>query len=212
MIFFRNLFLLLFLSLSLFSQENMITFQEIVSTDSPEELIDNEIHTYDSINTQDINNEEEIQSTIVESVDSTPREELSPIIDEKALPPITQSVEQPTPTPKKEEKSLKKTFSDAVKEAKKEHKIILLEIYGTDCHFCKKMENEVFTKESVVKEIKDNFILLKVNGDEEKIPLGITKQMTPMHVFITETEDIKYMTFGFLEEKDFLELLEKEKN
>ncbi len=212
MIFFRNLFLLLFLSLSLFSQENMITFQEIVSTDSPEELIDNEIHTYDSINTQDINNEEEIQSTIVESVDSTPREELSPIIDEKALPPITQSVEQPTPTPKKGEKSLKKTFSDAVKEAKKEHKIILLEIYGTDCHFCKKMENEVFTKESVVKEIKDNFILLKVNGDEEKIPLGITKQMTPMHVFITETEDIKYMTFGFLEEKDFLELLEKEKN
>ena len=212
MIFFRNLFLLLFLSLSLFSQENMITFQEIVSTDSPEELIDNEIHTYDSINTQDINNEEEIQSTIVESVDSTPREELSPIIDEKALPPITQSVEQPTPTPKKEEKSLKKTFSDAVKEAKKEHKIILLEIYGTDCHFCKKMENEVFPKESVVKEIKDNFILLKVNGDEEKIPLGITKQMTPMHVFITETEDIKYMTFGFLEEKDFLELLEKEKN
>ncbi len=207
MIFFKNLFLLLSLSLSLFSTEGAISSQEIISTDSPEDLIDNEVHTYESFDTENLNDIEEqmqtiLEQTTVESVNSqVPVEEVTPISEEQTAPP-----------PPKIEEPLKKTFSEAVAQAKKEHKIILLEIYGTGCHFCTKMENEVFPKERVVNELKDNFILLKINGDEEEIPLHIEKQMTPMHVFVTETEDIKDMTFGFLNEKDFLELLEREKN
>ena len=104
------------------------------------------------------------------------------------------------------------SFTDALQRAKDEHKIILLEIYENGCKYCAKMESDVFPQEKVVDEIKDNFILLKINGDEQELPLGLSIQMTPMHVFVSEDKDIKDMTFGFLGTDDFLELLEKEKN
>ncbi len=211
MIFFKNLFILLFLSVSLFAQESIITSQEIISTDSPEELIDNKVDTYESINAQNLDNIEEQMQSTVETINTAPVKETTPIVDESTSPP-SQPKEQIAPTSNEPKGTLKKTFSEAVAQAKKEHKIILLEVYATNCPFCEKMESETFTQDSVIEELEDNFILVKINGDEEKIPLGITMQMTPMHVFITETEDIKDMTFGFLGEKDFLELLEKEKN
>ena len=200
MIFLKNLFLLLLLSVALFAQESTIVSQEIISTDSPEELIGNEVDTYESIN----NIEEQT------TYNNLPIVQTIPILKE----PIYSSKpkEQMVLTTNSTKGSLKKTFTEAVAQAKQEHKIILLEIYGTDCHFCEKMEREVFPQESIIKELEDNFILFRVNGDEEKIPLNIKKQMTPMHVFITESEDIKDMTFGFLNEKDFLKLLDEEKN
>ena len=210
MIFFKNLFFLLLLSVALFSQEGTILSQEIISTDSPEELISTKIDTYQSFNTQNLNDIEEQMQTTIENINTNiPIKEVTPILEEQTPPP--QPKEQ-TPPNTKTEKSLKKTFNEAVAQAKKEHKVILLEIYGTNCQFCEKMESEVFPKESVSEKLKDNFIMLKINGDEEDIPLGITMQMTPMHIFVTETKDIKDMTFGFLAEKDFLELLNKERN
>ena len=209
MIFFKHLVFLLFLFVSLFAQESIIV-QEIISTDSPEELIGNEVGTYESLNTLNLDDIEQQIETTMESIDNNvPLEELTPILGKATLPSTPKESNAPTP---QTEESLNKTFSEAVKQAKQEHKIILLEIYGTNCHFCEKMESEVFPKDSVSEKLKDNFIMVKINGDEEDIPLGISMQMTPMHVFITETEDIKDMTFGFLDEKNFLELLDKEKN
>ena len=198
MIFFKNLFLLLFLSLSLFAQQSTIISQEIVSTDSPEELIGNEVHPYEGGNPpKNISEIEEQMKSTITNINLNTTKEASSRVDINTSPTI--------------EKLPNKTFNEALAEAKNEHKIILLEIYGTDCHFCEKMDKEVFPKESVIQALKDNFIILKINGDKEEIPLGITKQMTPMHVFVTATEDIKDMTFGFLDEKDFLALLNKEK-
>jgi len=200
MIFFKNLFLLLILSVALFSQESTIVSQEIISTDSPEELIGNEVDTYEPLNSI------EEQSTYT----NLPMAKVIPLHEEPT--PSSQPKEQIVPTPNKTKSNLNKTFSEAVSQAKQKHKIILLEVYGTNCPYCKKMEKETFTQNSVINELENNFILVRINGDEEKIPLNIKKQMTPMHVFVTEYEDVKDMTFGFLNEKDFLELLDKEKN
>ncbi len=104
------------------------------------------------------------------------------------------------------------SFIDAVQRAKDEHKVILLEIYENGCKYCAKMEKDVFPEEKVIDKLNSDFILVKINGDEQKLPLGLSLQMTPMHVFVSENEDIKDMTFGFLGTDDFLELLEKEKN
>ncbi len=193
MIFFKNLFFLL-LSVALFAQEGTIPSQNITSTDSPSELIDGKLTTYKSPKTQNFHDAEGLMHSTIESIYSTI--------------PIPTSQPKPIYRTKKE---IEQIFNEAVVQAKNEHKIILLEIYGTDCHFCEKIEREVFPKERVMKELKDNFIVLKINGDEEYIPLNIEKQMTPMHVFVTEKKDIKDMTFGISNEKEFLELLEREK-
>ncbi len=211
MIFFKNLFLLLLFSIVLFTQNRAIASQEIISTDSPEGLLNNEVYTHESINPQNLNDIEEKIQTTISNIDMTiPIKEFYPqIVDVPTLPPKQQERTVPV---YRDKKTIEETFNKLIKQAKKEHKIIFLEVYGTNCHFCEKMEKEIFPKEKIKEELRDNFIMLKVNGDEEYIPLDISMQMTPMHVFITEKEDIKYMTFGFLGEKDFLELLEKEKN
>ena len=209
MIFLKNLFLLLILSVALFAEESIITSQEIISTDSPEELIGNEVHTYESLTPQNLYNVEEQMQSTIETINSTPIEENISSTVEK---PTISSNKEITPPTSQSKDGLQKTFSEALTQAKKEHKIILLEIYENGCKYCEKMEGEVFPKEKVINELKDNFVLLKINGDEQELPLGLSLQMTPMHVFVSENKEIKDMTFGFLETDDFLKLLEKEKN
>ena len=207
MIFFKNLFLLLILSLALFADESIIVSQEIISTDSPEELIGNEVHTYESTNIQNLNEIEEQMQTTIETIDNnTKSEEISPIVQEQTNYSTIKKI-----TPNKEI-SHQLSFNEAIQHAKDEHKIILLEISETGCKYCKKMENEVLLTKKVVDELNNNFIILRINGDKQELPLNLSLQMTPMHVFISENKEIKYMTFGFLETDDFLKLLEKEKN
>ena len=200
MIFFKN-FLFLLLTTTLFSQENFVISQEIISTDSPEELIGNEVHTYDSLSSQNLDEIETQMQTTIETINNNVKsEENSPIIGEEP----TQNTNQ--------EASPELSFEDAVQRAKDEHKVILLEISETGCKYCAKMESEVFPKEAVIDKLNDDFIILRINGDEQELPLGLSLQMTPMHVFVSENEDIKDMTFGFLGTNEFLELLNKEKN
>ena len=204
MIIFKNFFLLLFLSVAIFSQESIVTSKEVVSTDSPEELIGNKVESYESINTQQSLEElaKEIEETVGSIDSNTPTEK-------ESIPPTSQYKEEITSTSINEMPT--KSFNDALNQAKEEHKTILLEVYETNCKFCQKMESKTFSKKSIIDYLGKNFVLIKINADKQELPLGLKLQMTPMHVFITENEDIKDMTFGFLEEKDFLELLEREK-
>jgi len=103
------------------------------------------------------------------------------------------------------------SFDNALKVAKEEHKIILLELVSTDCLFCEKMEKEVLSKESVKEAINKDFVLAKVNIDFEKIPLGLSQQMTPMFVFATADENVEDIRLGFIEEENFLTLLSEER-
>ena len=204
MIIFKNFFLLLFLSVAIFSQESIVTSEEVVSTDFPEELIGNKVESYESINTQ--KSLEELAKEIEETVGSIDK---NTSIEKESIPPTSQYKEEITPTSINEMPT--KSFNDALNQAKEEHKTILLEVYETNCKFCQKMESKTFSKKSIIDYLGKNFVLIKINADKQELPLGLKLQMTPMHVFITENEDIKDMTFGFLEEKDFLELLEREK-
>lgn len=107
--------------------------------------------------------------------------------------------------------SIFNSFDNALKIAKEEDKIILLEVVATDCPFCDKMKNEVLSKESVQKAINKDFVLAKVNIDYDEMPLGLTEQMTPMFVFATADENVQDMRLGFIEEENFLKLLEEER-
>jgi len=144
------------------------------------------------------------QTENLEKVDyyALPSDNLSnkPSID-KNLTLSTESIKKPTFS----------SFDNALKVAKEEHKIILLELVSTDCLFCEKMEKEVLSKESVKEAINKDFVLAKVNIDFEKIPLGLSQQMTPMFVFATADENVEDIRLGFIEEENFLTLLSEER-
>ena len=103
------------------------------------------------------------------------------------------------------------TYDEALKIAKEENKIILLDIVADKCPFCKKMEEQVLSQDIVQETIKRDFVLAHVNEDREPLPLGLSPQMTPSFVFITKTESVEDMRFGFIPQDKFLELLAEEK-
>jgi len=72
------------------------------------------------------------------------------------------------------------------------------------------MGEEVLAQERVQNKIRENFVLAQVNMDQESLPLGLSEQMTPMFVFISENEDIEDMRFGYMDEHEFILLLELE--
>jgi len=136
----------------------------------------------------------------------TVQEEKTPEIEEKVMP-----LETVVPVLAQENKTpTLSSYYKAVVQAKQEDKMILLEVVLDNCKFCNKMENLVLSKNSVQEAIAKKFIFVQMNADREPLPLNLSEQMSPMFVFISKTENVKDMRFGYIEENDFLNLLVEE--
>ena len=58
------------------------------------------------------------------------------------------------------------SWEDGLKKAKKENKMILVDVYTTWCGWCTKMENDTYAKDNIQKLINDNFVPIKINPEE----------------------------------------------
>jgi len=103
------------------------------------------------------------------------------------------------------------SYDEAILKAKQEHKVILLEVVATDCKYCERMEDEVFTQSKIINLLKEDFILLRMNGSVETLPLGMGMTAAPMHIFISETEKIKEKYYGYKSEDVFLNILKEQR-
>ncbi len=101
-------------------------------------------------------------------------------------------------------------YNKALAKAKEENKKILLEVILDNCKFCKKMEENVLSKESIQQIISKNFVFTQINADREPLPLGLSEQMSPMFVFVSTDENVQDMRFGYINEEDFIKLLAQE--
>ena len=100
------------------------------------------------------------------------------------------------------------TYEEALKVAKKEHKIIVIEGYLPYCRFCIRMDKEVLVENEVKKVLNKNFVLVKMNLLLEKLPLKIKRLGTPSFYFIgSEGKKIIEMVEGFGNSTEFIELL-----
>ncbi len=100
-------------------------------------------------------------------------------------------------------------YEKALKTAKKEHKIIIIKLTREHCHFCKKMDREVFSDKDIVESLNKNFIVVEVDIGKETPPLGLKIGMTPTFIFISEDEDIMAKIPGSWTKQDFLEILKE---
>lgn len=100
-------------------------------------------------------------------------------------------------------------YEKALKIAKKEHKIIIIKLTREHCHFCKKMDREVFSDKEVIEALDKNFIVVEVDIGKETPPLGLKMGMTPTFIFVSEDEKIMAKIPGAWTKHDFLEILKE---
>ena len=104
------------------------------------------------------------------------------------------------------------SYNDAFQLAQEEDKIIMMTVVANDCAFCERMEKEVISEESVSDALDDDFVLVKVNEDEEPVPFGMSRMMTPTYIFIDRTEEILFMAPGSYTKEEFLDFLQQAKD
>jgi len=100
------------------------------------------------------------------------------------------------------------SYDEALKKAKAEGKIVLIEGYLPYCRWCIRMDREVMVEPEVKEMLDKYFVLVKMNLATQKLPLGMRRLGTPSFYFIDPVRnEVIDMVEGFGDKKEFLELL-----
>ena len=99
------------------------------------------------------------------------------------------------------------SFEDALQIAKKEHKIIMIELVQESCHFCKRMDKEVMSDKNISSALSKDFVVVKFDVNRDKLPLGLKKEMTPTFAFVKESGELFSIIRGAWNREDFSALL-----
>lgn len=59
------------------------------------------------------------------------------------------------------------SFEEAIEKAKKENKLVFVDVYAEWCGPCKMLDRDVFPDKDLGKKLNKSFISIKVDGDEE---------------------------------------------
>jgi len=105
------------------------------------------------------------------------------------------------------------TFENALKQAKKEDKIIIIKAIAPHCRYCKKMEENVLTNKKIIDLLNKEFIIVSVDVSKEVLPLDLRVSMTPSFFFVfTEKgkDKVKIKRIpGSWSIEDFLDILKE---
>ncbi len=102
------------------------------------------------------------------------------------------------------------SYAEALRKAKREGKIVMIEGYIPYCRWCMRMDREVMVEPEVKEALDRDFVLVKMNLLTEKLPLGIHRLATPSFYFIKSNgKAVIDMVAGFGDKEAFLGLLKE---
>jgi len=99
-----------------------------------------------------------------------------------------------------------------LEEAKNSGKHIIVYATSQTCYYCKKMEKEVLSLDSVQKTMNEDYIFLKVDVDFVSLPFGLKKYfkgMTPTFFILTNAGELLNTYPGAWVKDDYLKILEE---
>lgn len=101
------------------------------------------------------------------------------------------------------------TWDEALQLAKKENKLIFLDVYATWCGPCKRLSAQTFPDPEVGKYYNERFINVKVDGEKGE---GLTLRQRygvrgyPTLLFINHKGEVVHKTAGFRDPQRFIDL------
>ncbi|MGB4204989.1 MAG: thioredoxin family protein [Bacteroidales bacterium] len=114
---------------------------------------------------------------------------------------------------KKEEKTgidfFKGTWDEALKKAKKENKLIFLDVFAAWCGPCKRLDALTFSDQEVGKYYNKHFINFKANGEKDEgllLRQRYSVRAYPTLLFIDHTGAVVKAASGFRPPENFIEL------
>ncbi len=99
-------------------------------------------------------------------------------------------------------------YNQALKEAKKEHKDIYLFVGADECRFCDRFKKTTLQNRKLIDRIKEDYILVYLSRDRDKIPSKFKTKGVPRHYFITADDRVFYDTWGTREVSGFYSVLD----
>ncbi len=76
-------------------------------------------------------------------------------------------------------------YENALKTAKKEHKMVYLFIGADVCKHCDRFKKQTLSNKELIERMKEKYVLLYMSRDQHNIPDGFEKYGVPMHYFLT---------------------------
>lgn len=101
------------------------------------------------------------------------------------------------------------TWEEALKAAKKQNKLIFLDVYATWCGPCKRLAAQTFPDPEVGKYFNERFINVKIDGEKGEGPTLRQRYNVrgyPTLLFINHKGEVVKSTAGFRDPERFLEL------
>jgi len=80
-------------------------------------------------------------------------------------------------------------FDNAKKEAIKEHKYVMIKVEATGCRPCETLNNLLATNDHIKSMVNQHIKAVKVNTDQENLPMGLQNMGTPTVFLIKPDED-----------------------
>ena len=76
-------------------------------------------------------------------------------------------------------------YKNALATAKKEHKMVYLFIGADNCKHCERFKEQTLSNEDLIKDMKEEYVLLYMSRDKHDIPDGFELFGVPFHYFLT---------------------------
>ncbi len=92
-----------------------------------------------------------------------------------------------------------KSFDEGATLASQTNKKILVDVYTDWCSWCKKMDSEVYTDDTVIRVLKEHFVAVKLNAESDK-PVTFNGKKITESEFARQMGVTGYPTILFLDE------------
>lgn len=102
-------------------------------------------------------------------------------------------------------------FDEALVRAKKEKKLVMVDVYTDWCGWCKKLDKDVYSKKEVIEKLEKDFIAVKLNPEKSqknrKIAGGFDVNGYPTIIFVgTDGKQVDRIG-GYVPAEEFLKKL-----